>query len=134
MNYDLYVTIERQSPPDLTAVTGATATATGITFSPTDYSQPGAQFYSDPNQQIRWYPSTGSTGGLLINDFGPDRKRVGKVTKTIEIHWNRTQFPPTGLGEPAFPPVIPALTAAIFAATGKRIRSIPLSKHDLKWG
>lgn len=53
--------------------------------------------------------------------------RIDRAPKQIDIHLIEGSKNPTGMGEPAIPPFAPALTNAIFAATGKRIRRLPIA-------
>jgi isoquinoline 1-oxidoreductase beta subunit len=55
--------------------------------------------------------------------------RMNEAPFQTDIHIVESAAPPAGVGEPGVPPFIPALCNAIFVATGKRVRELPLSRN-----
>src|SRR5260221_141092 len=63
-----------------------------------------------------------------FNDY--DMPRMKDMPK-IEVHVVMSKEDPTGIGEPGLPVVAPAVGNAVFAATGKRLRRLPIKPEDL---
>jgi len=57
--------------------------------------------------------------------------RMNVAPRQTNIYIVESDAPPAGVGEPGLPPVAPAIYNAIFAATGKRIREMPLARAGL---
>ena len=58
-----------------------------------------------------------------FDDYAPLRM---EETPTVEVYAVPSTEVPTGIGEPSVPPIAPALCNAIYAATKKRIRALPI--------
>ena len=65
-------------------------------------------------------------GGAKQSNFHEYQLPRMPITPKIQVDWVMSDNDPTGLGEPALPPVIPALTNALAKLTGKRVRRLPI--------
>ena len=75
---------------------------------------------------------TAINGVIQQSNFdGYQVARIQEAPLQTHVHIVPSNAPPAGVGEPGVPPMIPAITNAIFAATGKRIRDLPVKKHKL---
>jgi isoquinoline 1-oxidoreductase subunit beta len=75
---------------------------------------------------------TAANGRIQQNNFdGFQVARMNTAPVQVNVHFVESGALPTGVGEPGLPPVMAALANAVFAATGKRVRELPLSRTKL---
>jgi isoquinoline 1-oxidoreductase beta subunit len=75
---------------------------------------------------------TAAKGEIQQSNFHDYRvARINEAPLITNVHIVASEAPPAGVGEPGVPVMAPAICNAIFAATGKRIRELPLRKHKL---
>jgi isoquinoline 1-oxidoreductase beta subunit len=75
---------------------------------------------------------TATNGKINQSNFNDYQiARMNRAPRQVDVHIVASDAPPAGVGEPGVPPFAPALYNAIFAATGKRVRELPLSKTKL---
>jgi isoquinoline 1-oxidoreductase subunit beta len=75
---------------------------------------------------------TATDGVINQSNFGNYQlARMNRAPQHVDVHIVESDAPPAGVGEPGVPPFAPALCNAVFAATGKRVRELPLSKTKL---
>ena len=82
---------------------------------------------------IAFYGEISATNGV-IDQSNFDSFQVARMNvapRETNVYIVESDAPPAGVGEPGLPPVTPAIYNAIFAATGKRIREMPLTKAGL---
>jgi len=82
---------------------------------------------------VAFYGAITATNGVIDQsnfDTYP-MARMNTAPREVRVHIVPSDAPPGGVGEPGLPAFAPALCNALFAATGKRIRELPLSKAGL---
>lgn len=81
-----------------------------------------------------WHQGLDIEAGRIVQSNFHDHRllRLPEAPARIDVHFVRSPHPSTGLGEPALPPVAPAVCNAIFVATGVRIRDWPLARTSLR--
>ena len=74
-----------------------------------------------------------ATNGVIDQSNFQDYQlaRMSSAPHKVQVQIVESDAPPAGVGEPGVPPFAPALCNALFAATGKRVRELPLSKTKL---
>jgi isoquinoline 1-oxidoreductase beta subunit len=68
-------------------------------------------------------------GRVQQDNFGNYRLLRMPDAPSVDVHYIQSDFSPTGVGEPALPPLAPAVCNAIYTASGHRVRTLPLTRE-----
>lgn len=107
-----------------------TAVDTGIVANPETVRQQfeGAAVFGTSIARMGEVTATnGAIDQSNFNDYPV--ARMNEAPYRTDVHIVESDAPPAGVGEPGVPPFVPAFCNAVFAATGKRVRELPLSRH-----
>lgn len=87
----------------------------------------------DAIHAARYGEITVENGGVQQSNFHDyPLARMSESARRIEVHIVESELEPTGVGEPPYPPLTPALANALFDATGVRVRRLPIRPEALR--
>ena len=95
---------------------------------------PDAERRSATNRPGRYGEITIEKGRVKEKNFNDYRMLRMSEMPEIRVHIVRNHEEPGGVGEPAVPPIAPAVANALFALTGKRVRKLPIRAEMLSIG
>ena len=126
------VTVSRDGDLAIKKLTAAVDAGTIINLSAAENQIQGAML---DGIGAAWFQKlTIENGGAAQTNFNKYKMlRMRNTPPMIDVEFIKSSAPPTGLGEPGLPAAAPALCNAIFAATGVRVRTLPIADGSLKW-
>ncbi|HEY4219033.1 MAG TPA: molybdopterin cofactor-binding domain-containing protein [Gemmatimonadaceae bacterium] len=126
------VAVTREGELTIKKLTGVVDAGTIINMSAAEAQVQGAML---DGISAAWFQKiTIEHGAAAQANFSDYRMlRMNQVPPVVDVEFIKSSAPPTGLGEPGLPAAAPALCNAIFAATGVRVRTLPIFDASLKW-